>query len=178
VGPDANKKMNEQELERAIDAAAGDLVRHEPGRALAYEVMARVREHVQPAPRRFVWAATAAGVLFCATLSFVLLYRIPLGIPTLPSARPFAVAQIPTLAPPIAADDLLSAHRVSPASITQRAAPPARPLPIDVSPIDPIQTEPIAVSELDVPQLARETTSIPDITIEVLTIEPLAASND
>ena len=47
------------------------------------------------------------------------------------------------------------------------------PLPIDVSPIDPIQTEPIVLSALDLPPLEREFTSIDTIEIEPLTIEPL-----
>ena len=36
--------MDERELDRAIDAAAGGMMAREPSRSLGYNVMARVRE--------------------------------------------------------------------------------------------------------------------------------------
>ena len=55
--------MDERELDRAIDAAAGAMVAREPSRSLGHAVMARVREGDAPAPRRFVWMTAAASLV-------------------------------------------------------------------------------------------------------------------
>ncbi len=52
--------MNECELDRAIDAAAGAMMTREPSRSLGRTVMARVREAHAPAPRRAIHIVRSA----------------------------------------------------------------------------------------------------------------------
>ena len=61
--------MNERELDRAIDAAAGRMMAREPSRALGHNVMARVRENPAPARRSLAWVAAAAGIVLCAAIA-------------------------------------------------------------------------------------------------------------
>ena len=55
--------MDQRDVDRAIDEAAAAMMAREPGRALGYTVMARVRETAPASPRRFVWVSAAAGML-------------------------------------------------------------------------------------------------------------------
>jgi hypothetical protein len=168
------------DLERAIDRAAEELVAAEPSRALSYRVMARVRHGDAPRPRRLPWTVAAASVVLCAAIASVFLDRAPQNIPLAPMARPFAVGAPATIAPPI-----LMTHDVSPAtrnansSVVREAVPAAALLPFDVSPFGRIEPDPISVAAIDVLQIEREApASIEPLTIDELTIEPLAASND
>jgi len=172
--------MNERELNRAIDAAAGAMVAREPGRSLGHSVMARVREGDAPAPRRLVWMTAAASLVLCGAIAIAVMSRTSAIVLLPPQA-----ARLPIGKPPIVADvpvtiisDTTSTRRVMPRAPGVSRAGARVALPIDVSPIDPIETEPIVLSALDLPPLEREITSIDTIEIEPLTIEPLAASND
>ena len=94
---------------------------------------------------------------------------------------PFAIAHPPVFVePPIAApNDARPARRVIRTGPVARTIATAMVLPADVSPIEPLEAEPIAVAAIDVPRLDPEApTSIEALTIDELTIEPLAASND
>ena len=170
--------MDERELDRAIDAAAGAMVGREPSRSLGYSVMARVHEGRRSAPRRFVWMTAAASLVLCGAIAIALMSRTSAIVFSPPQA-----ARLPVGEPAIVADapvtivsDLTSTRRVVPTAPSASRSRVA--LPVDVSPIDPIQTEPIVLSALELPPLEREFTSIDTIEIEPLTIEPLAASND
>lgn len=173
--------MNEHELNRAIDAAAEQMMAREPSRALGYAVMARVREDVAPATRRLGWMMAAVTLVLCAALAIALINR-PHAV-TIPSI-PFA-ARLPIGAPPavLQAPRAVARHTVptrlaTPAAVATRVATSLPLPPTDVSPIELIETEPIALSAIEVPRLEREVTLIETISIEALTIEPLAASND
>jgi hypothetical protein len=178
--------MDEREIDGAIDTAAGRMMAREPGRALTYRVMARVRDGADaPAPRRFVWITAVASLALCAAITIMLMNRAPATPPSLlPPASQLPIARLPIDQPPMVTD--------APATVARNIAPLRRnvaaaieyravsrvPPPNDVSPIEPIQTEPIALSTIEVPPLEREATSIDTLTIEPLTIEPLTASND
>jgi hypothetical protein len=172
--------MDERELDRAIDAAAGAMMTHEPSRSLGYSVMARVREGDAPAPRRLVWMTAAASLVLCGAIAIAVTSRTPALVLSLPQA-----VRLPVGEPAIVADvpvtivsDTASTRRVIPLAPGASRVGSRVALPIDVSPIDPIQTEAIVLSALELPPLEREFTSIDTIEIEPLTIEPLAASND
>jgi len=172
--------MNEHELDRAIDRAAHDLVVREPGRTLTYNVMARVRDDVA-SPRTLVWASAGAGALVCVAIAIVFLYRAPQNIPSVPTARPFAVGAPATTIDPsiVMTNDARPAPRSVNAPMVRRTAPTAAELAVNVSPIEPIEPEPISVAAIDVVQVERESpASIEALRVEELTIEPLAASND
>jgi hypothetical protein len=172
--------MDERELDRAIDAAAGRMMAREPGRALSHNVMARVREGAAPAPRRLVWIAAAASIVLCAAIATALMIGPAAVVPLTPDAPSMAFGQpdIATLPPMTVALETPSAHRNARATIAARSTSPAPPPPSDVSPIAPIETEPIVLSTIDVPVLERDTAVIDVLNIEPLTIEPLSASND
>ena len=173
--------MNERDLDRAIDAAAGAMMSREPSRALGYTVMARVRDGRAATPRRSVWVTAVATLVVCGAIAMTLINGMPSAVPPLPHAVHLAVGQPPAM--PSASIALATeatparpaVHVVRGArSAATRAALPPR----DVSPIEPIQTNAIVLSSIDVPQLERETTAIDALTVEPLTIEPLATSND
>jgi len=173
--------MDERELNRAIDAAAEQMMAREPSGTLSYSVMARVRADHAPSPRRFVWAAAGATVVLCAATAIVLTNRNAATIVTPPPAAQLRIGH-----PAVVAD--VPVPTVTEATPMRSAIPRARGArgveprvalpPNDVSPIEPIQTAPIVLAAIDVPQLERESTSIEVLSIEPLTIEPLAASND
>jgi hypothetical protein len=178
--------MDARQLDRAIDAAAGEMMAREPSRSLGYDVMVRVREGAAPTPRPLVWMTAAASLVLCAVIAIVMinLALAPL-FPVLPEARTIVVGQPPVaIVPPMTTAQEAAAplRRVSGAPLAPRIATHAVTsdgLPSnDVSPIAPIETEPIVLAAIDVPQLEREATSIEALTIEPLTIEPLTASND
>ena len=173
--------MDERARDRAIDAAAGRMIDREPSRALAYNVMSRVREGNAPAPRRFVWMTAAASFVLCGAIAIAVTSRTPASVAPLPPAAQLSVGQpaaIP-VAPVTVVTEKIPMRRIFPMVRAASSVGTRAPLPpYDVSPIEPIQTEPIVLSALDVPQLERETTAIDMLTIEPLTIEPLTASND
>jgi hypothetical protein len=169
--------LRHNDLDRAIDAAAGAMIRREPGRSLHAAVMARVREG--DAPRRLVWATAAASIVLCAAIASTLIGRVPAVAPV-PHATRLEVGQ-PPVTPRV--PNSIVAETVPTRSVTRERRPATRvatglPLAQSDSPIEPIHTEPIMLSSIDVPQLARESTAIDTLMIEPLTIEPLAASND
>ena len=170
--------MSERELDCAIDTAARDMMAREPGRALSYNVMARVRGGAEPA-RRFAWTAAAAGIIVCAAVASVLMTRSN-GMLRLPPELRLSIAETAVLPElPIESRQEPTPARVAAASVVRTTASPAAPVSShDVSTIEPIETLPIAVAAIDVPQLEREATVIETIDIEPITIEPLAASND
>jgi hypothetical protein len=174
--------MNERELDRAIDAAAGAMMTREPSRSLGCTVMARVREDVKPSSYRRLWVTAAASVLLCAAIAAGLMYRTPPTIPSMPAAQPFVLAAPPVITEPA----LMAANEVRPAPVRRRDSAsaserraPAVLLPVEISPIEPLEAEPIAVASIDVPRLQPDPpVSIKALEIDELTIEPLAASND
>lgn len=172
--------MNERELDRAIDVAAETLMAREPGRALAFHVMARVRETPAPAPRPFIWiaAAVVASVALCALIATAVINQTPEPVVHLPSAGKLPVSKTAST-PPVPIGLLRETLQTSVVGAIPRQATSSMAMPpADVSTIEPIEAEPIALSTIDVPQLDRETTSIESIHIEPITIEPLSASND
>ena len=171
--------MNEHELDRAIDRAAGDLVAGEPSRALTYKVMARVRKGDAPTPRRFVWAMAAASLVLSVAIATSLVNRAtPVAFPAAPPARVPAFGPSLVAVSPIAVVDETTERFDHPIGSRAAATAASLPLPFVDIPIDPIETASITVPAIDVPQLEREATAINTLTVEPLTIEPLAASND
>jgi hypothetical protein len=169
--------MNEREIDRAIDAAAGAMMTREPSRSLGYTVMARVRDDRASAPRRFVWVLAAASVVVCGAIAMALISGAPPTMASLPRGVQLTVGQ-PAAIPNASIALVTEPTPARPAIHAPRVATRA-PLPrIDVSPIEAIQTDPIVLSSLEVPQLERETTAIDALNVEPLTIEPLATSND
>jgi hypothetical protein len=174
--------MDERELDRAIDTAAGRMMALEPGRALSYTVMARVRERHTPAPRRFVWIIATASLVLCGALTIALMYRAPATIMAPPpAARTVVVGQPPVAIPHpmlVAPETAAPPRRIPRAPLAARVVSPVQLPPGIVSGITPIETEGIALSAIDVPGLEREAAVIDILDIEPLTIEPLTASND
>lgn len=171
--------MNERELDRAIDVATQGMMAREPGRALSFNVMSRVREEAAPAPWGFAWIAATASFVLCAAIAIALTSRVPSVALSLPASPPLAVAQppvVPAFHLALIAEDT-PPRRIARSAAQRRAVPAPLP-PTDVSAIEPIETQPIAMTAIDVPLLEPETTVIDRITIEPLTIEPLSASND
>ena len=154
------------------------MMAREPSRALSYNVMARVRGGAE-LPRRFAWAAAAAGIVVSVAIASVLMTRSDGALP-LPPELQLSIgetAALPEL--PNDARQKPSPARVAAASVVRRTPSPAAPVSSnDVVTIEPIETQPILVAAIDVPQLEREATVIETIDIEPITIEPLAASND
>jgi hypothetical protein len=143
--------------------------------------MARVREDAPSLPRRFVWTTAIASFVLCAAIAIAFMSRTPTSVISLPRAPQLAIAQsaVTGNVPVTITMETRSTRRVIPKSRGAIGVGSRMPLlPIDVSAIEPIQTEPILLSVIDVPGLEREATSIDILTIEPLTIEPLAASND
>lgn len=173
--------MDERELDRAIDTAAGRIMAHEPSRSLRSNVMARVREGAAPAPRRLRWVVATVSIVLCAAIAIALMYRAPATIiAPLPAARTVVVGQSPVAAPPpmVAPETAAPARRIPRAPLAARVVSPAQLPPRDASGITPIETEGITLSAIDVPVLEREAAVIDILDIEPLTIEPLTASND
>jgi hypothetical protein len=171
------------ELDRAIDIAAEHMMAREPSPALGYNVMARVREGDAHPSRPFLWMTAAAVFVLCAAIAMTLSSRAPAGEISLPPAAQLPIAQTSIARMPIAQSTSAPLPVARPArrSVALRNVRHAAALllpPIDVSAIEPIETEPITLSAIDVPQLEGEVTLIETISIEPLTIEPLAASND
>ena len=180
--------MDDRNLNRAIDIAAGTMMAREPSRALAYSVMARVRENAAPRARRFVWITVAASVVLCATIAIALMSQASAPATRQPRTAPIPVGesrivQSPIVQLPISNASVVIDRETPPArrrfsaQIARKVVSPAPP-PNEMSVIDPIETEPIVLAAIDIPQLAAEATSIETLRIEPLTIEPLAASND
>jgi hypothetical protein len=173
--------MDERELDRAIDMAAGRMMAHEPSRSLGNNVMARVREAAAPAPR-LRWVVAAASIVLCAAIAIALMNRAPSAvIPPQPAARTVVAGQPPvaTLSPMIVAPEAAAPPRRIPrAPLAAHVISPLQLPPGDESGIPPIETEGIALSAIDVPVLEREAAVIDILEIEPLTIEPLTASND
>lgn len=122
----------------------------------------------------------AATIVLCAAIGIVLISRVPAVAP-LPRDARVEVGR-PPVRPRVTESvvaDAVPAHSVLRDRRPGDRAPTRMPLPqSDFSPIDPIRTEPIVLSSIDVPQLYRETTTIDALTVELLTIEPLAMSNE
>ncbi len=156
------------------------MMAREPGRALDYTVMARVRERNAPAPRRFVWVVATASLVLCGAIAMALMYRAPATIiAPLPAARTVVVGHPPVATPPpMMVAPEAPPRRIPRAPLAAHAVSPVQLPPSDVSGITPIETEGIALSAIDVPVLEREAAVIDILDIEPLTIEPLTASND
>lgn len=174
--------MSDQDFDRLMDAAAGQMLSHRPSRQLKRDVMTRLREPEPRSARRLVWASSVAALVVCGVIAIALMSRPP----ATESRPPSAVASV-TLRPETPAPSVPSvivatapAENHEPATVTvarQRPRPITLP-PNDVSAIEPLQMEPIVIAVLEVPPLEHEATSIASIDIEPLVIEPLTASND
>ena len=171
--------MDEDALDRAIDAAVGALMARQPSRALGYKVMERVRERAVPAPRRFVWVAAAAGVALSSGIATMFVMRAPSEVVQLPREihPPVAQAAVVLAVPADVSWQTPETNPVTVRSARTVALRMALP-PSDVSPIAPIETQPIVLAAVEVPQLEAEATLVDPITIEPLIMEPLAVSND
>jgi hypothetical protein len=170
--------MNERELDRAIDVAAGTLMAREPSRALATHVMARVRERAAPKPWRFGWMAAIATIVLCAAITTVVMDQAPEPAIRLPVAAKLAIADAAVVAAVPAGLRETPQPRVVVARIRREGVPALVLTPDDASIVEPIEMEPISLWTIEVPQLERESTSIESISVEPITIEPLSASND
>ena len=152
----------------------------EPSRALGYRVMARVREHPAPAPRRIVWLTAAAGVVVTAAIAMVLVTRAPSQTAAPPRDVRLPVGQAAVMAelPATLVAETARIDSAGPRGVRTVASPAPLP-PTDESTIAPLETQPIVVATIEVPQLEHEAiTAIETIGIEPITIEPLSASND
>ncbi len=172
--------MNNQECDRLIDRAAAQIVAREPGRALTRAVMASVREPEAPVPGRFIWATAAATAVLCGAIAIAVVNRTPAPATQAPApARPLVVQlAVVTAAPPVLRPETARARPAVAVTVANQRSSPVLLPPNDVSAIDPLETEPISVSAIEVPPIENQTTSIADIGIGDLTIDPLAASND
>jgi hypothetical protein len=172
---------NEREIDRAIETAARAMMTREPSRALAYTVMARVREGHTVARRRFAWVLAAASVVVCGAIAMTLTSQAPTNVAPLPRAAQLTMGQPPTIpdASIALATEVMPARPTTTIVRSTRTVAALAPFPLsDVSPIEPLQTAAIALSSIVVPQLERETIEIDALNVEPLTIEPLATSND
>jgi hypothetical protein len=171
--------MNERELDRAIDVAAGSLMAREPSLALGYHVMARVRGSTAPKPWQFGWMAVSATIVLSAAMTTVMMDQAPVPSIRVPLAAKLAIADAAVLpAVPTGVVREIRLPRVVIARIQREDVSALVLPPDDASTIEPIVTEPIALLTIEVPQLERESTSIESISVEPITIEPLSASND
>jgi hypothetical protein len=176
--------MNRYDLDELIDAAARQMVSGEPSRSFTYDVIARVRGRVEPAPRRFVWvAAFASAVVLCVAAAVVMVNQPAAPVPASRTQRT-AVGETPRIDPQIApqpaavptVSQAQSQRRVrrSTASVTR-----PRVVGVPATPgIELLATESIAVSTLDILPLETEAMAIDGIEIKDITIAPLTASND
>ena len=170
---------DEQEFDRTVDAAARAMMAREPSPSLGYAVMTRVREGRAPAPRRLWWMAVTASLVVCGAIVLLMALnsRAPL-VAALPAAAQLRVGQLPVEPRAPVTEIMSAANNAAPVRRRSGMATRVTLPPGDVSSIEPIQTEPLVLSAVEVPQLERETPAIGILTIEPLTIEPLAASND
>jgi hypothetical protein len=158
------------DLDRLIDAAANEIVAHEPSPNLRYAVTARIAQREPRRRRIWLFAVPSAAV---AVVVVLLLYAravtpINEGMAFL-QARRFAqeLAQAPSLS--------VRAPLLSDAPATARDTTTRR-LPADpVAQVQPLRVEPIGVETIDVQPL---TASIATIDLANLTVEPLTASNN
>ena len=172
--------IEHDDLDRAIDTAARQLIGHAPSRGLTDAVMTRVREDARPSSHRLMWAAVPASVLLCMALAVTMLSRPPQSLPEVAAARPLVIGQpLAVVEPPdFAAPDVTASGRSRSAFASRMMASNAQALPHDVSPIAPIDAQPIAIAAIEVPQLELPApATIEALTVEHLTIEPLPASN-
>ena len=173
--------MDQREFDRAVDAAAGGLIRREPSRALGYTVMARVRANAGPRPkRRVVWLSAGVGAALCAAIAMMVMTGAPPGANVLPRELHLPVAQA-ALAPAVPIDAPREPPRPRHVAVRAATGGVSRSMPVlpEVSTIEPIETPPIVLTTIEVPQLDREgAASIDSIRIEPITVEPLAVSND
>src|SRR5688572_8489109 len=175
--------MDERDLDRAIDTAAEAMMASEPSRLLDYNVMARVREDVAPAAeRRFVWiTATASALMLGGVVMLVTMNRAPAPATEGPTRAPQESRVIsPSTAPPVVEDERQSAlPPVARPRMVKVAAQPSPSLARELeSAIEPLAPEPIVLSDIQPAPLPVQVTSIANIDIADLTIEPLATSND
>lgn len=175
--------MDTREFDRAIDAAAGELMVREPSRALSFNVMARVRGGDVSTPRG-AWLKVASVCAAGIVVAYLAMNRSTPEIPT--TARPQVLRTELAPVPVPRIEPAQEAHADSrPQSLPRRTAVARRaplvftPAAVDVAPIEPIRAEAVAVPAIVVPALEAEPpASIENLTVDALTIEPLAASND
>lgn len=175
--------MDSRELDRAIDKAASELIAREPSRALSGNVMARVRGSDVSTPRG-AWLKAACVCAAGIVVAYLAINRsapeiAPVAAPHVVRTEP-APVPVPQIAPP---EEARAESRPQPrprrAAVVTRASMHVPPAAVDVAAIEPIRAEPIAVAAIDLPRLGPESPVVIErLTIEQLTIEPLAASND
>ena len=170
--------MRDEELDRLIDNAAGQMLSHQPSRPLKGVVMARLRDPKPSGHRRLAWAAAAASVVACVSLGIALISKAPVPQTQRPPAAPAAAVRLPDRPSIVSAQESPALRTPSPVAVARRNPLPIRLLPNDASSIEPLEMEPIVMPVVDVPPLESETVSIDRLDIETLTIEPLSASND
>ncbi len=183
--------MSPQDLDTLIDAAAREMVAGDPSRALSHRVMSEVRGRIEPAPRGWVWVfRTAGAVVLCAVVATLVVSRNQVHAPVslLPASETSQTrtGEQPVAPPGAPTVSRQPGERLVPRLETRRVAlgtdvppAPARDVEAPLTPsVEPLAIEPIMLSGLDVPPLENQPTTIDDIEISDITIEPLAASND
>ncbi len=169
--------MTSQDPDTLIDTVAREMVSGDPGRSFTYGVMSRICERAEPAPNRLLWSiGTASAVAICAIVAMVMMNRADAPAPQMPrpESQPQARAVAQTATPPPALEPVVAPPVTHP-SIRGRLVPP---LVIDAPALEPLIPDPIVLSALDLPPLENEASSIENIPIDDITIEPLVASND
>jgi hypothetical protein len=172
--------MNEHELDRVIDTTAKRMVAGEPSGSTIYSVMARVREDAAPALRPFLWVTATVGVAaLCGMVVLMMMDRtveLPL-VETPGRLLPHVVASVPAPASMPGAETPQRRGTERRADRFAVASTPPDAMPT-LSAIQPLTAEPIELPDIELPPLETRLTSIENIEIRDLTIEPLAASND
>ena len=181
--------MKDADFDRAVEAAAEQLVRREPRETMTDGVMARIQSRPRVTVMRPVWiAASLCAVVLSGVIGWVMMSWPPAADPRLHTSVPAEVASPATSAlrvepvtPPAPAN---SASIVVP-SATRRVAPalqaPVPPVALDTgiaSALESLQTEPLVVTAIELAALETPAVSVEQIQIEDITIEPLTASND
>ncbi|HKY22142.1 MAG TPA: hypothetical protein VJM31_13080 [Vicinamibacterales bacterium] len=168
--------MNDYDIDRLIDTAAGQMIAREPERPLRPVVMASIREADAPAPRRWIWATAAVAAVFNAAIAVGVWNRAPVPVP-LPSVPARPTADRALARAPVWVYSTPQAPTTG-SSVGGQSPSPVRLPPADPFAIEALEAEPIVFSAIDLPPLENETVSIAAIELSDLTIEPLAASND
>jgi hypothetical protein len=180
--------MNEQHLERVIDAAARQIVGHAPSESLTDTVMTRVRNLSGDSPPRAMkgygpflvrWATISLCATACVVMVLFFLNKSPESI-SQSSIRSSSIRLTAEHASEPVQLDAAADEKLMPPSvarITRTASqPPMTQAGLD--PIEPIVFETIAPQPIDLAAIAIDAPLIDRLVVEPIVIEPLSASND
>jgi hypothetical protein len=182
--------MKDHDLDRIIDAAAGQMVSQEPPQELTSAVMARVRVIEDGArPRRFVWATVGVSAAACAVIAVLMLNSASQPVVESPrSAASTTVTTESTAAAPVQPDSTVAnagstaeSSETRPSRVrrvTRREGPASLAHREFEALAGSVAFESISLLPIDLPGLAMTSTQVDEIVIEPITIESLSASND